>query len=274
MELENTLKLNKNQIIRKNNIINKIKEINQQNSKLPINSKKINNILGGGFYSKKKYILFGANKTGKTQICHQLCVQAYRSFLDTKIQSNKLKNIITYYLDAENTFRPERIKQISEGQKIDYKSVLKTINVSKIMSNSALLLQLKKIKTILDNEKIYLLIIDSLNNYYRVESGHKNTSLSIVKNTFLKILNEISTISNLFNIIVIATAQVFPNFAKNSIISEIPVGIRYINHFCSEFLYLSHIDDKHYAHLVNSEFFPEKKVIFRITNKGIEDYKL
>ncbi len=274
MDLLEILNINNKQFIPKASILKKIKKADETSFFLPLDSKNFTNILNSGFCLNKKYLIYGANSTGKTQICLNLCVQAYKYFITQKEITKKKDFTFTFFLDCENTFRPERINEIATASSLDYREVLKSIKVSKIMSSSALLLKLKEIENQLKINKKYLVIIDSINNFYRAEQGNKETSFYSLKTAYLKVLENIDTLLKNFNIILIATAQVFPNFIKNAIIHEFPVGNQFINHFFSEYLYLSYKEEKNYVHLVNSEDLPEKKVVFRITSQGISDYKI
>lgn len=226
-------------------------------------SRNFDKILNGGFLSKHMYLIFGANKTGKTQICHQMCIQAFK------------QKFGTIFIDTENTFRPERIRELAISQSLDSNNVLKKILVSKILSSSSLLLKLNEVNEILESNKNEIIIIDSINNHFRVESGDKTKPFHQVKNTFLKILEILNDLTKRFNLITLATAQITPNFDDISILREYPVGLQYLNHYFSEYIYLSHKEKEAvYAHLINSSLFPEKKILYKISNKGIEDYKI
>ncbi len=208
-------------------------------------------------------MIFGANKTGKTQICHQLSVQAFK---------NASKVV---YLDTENTFRPERVRELTESRKYSSEKILKNIYVSKIMSNNALFLKLNELDSIIKFNNVKLLIIDSINNFFRIERSDKNLSFLKAKTTYFKILEKINNLTQQFQLITILTAQVAPNFIEEAVIKEFPVGIQYLNHFFSEILYLRYKEsDMVYVHLVNSHFLPERKLLYTITKRGIEDYKM
>jgi len=279
MDISEVLNLEENQYICSNSIINEIHKSKEIKILLPTGAKNFDKILNGGFCSGKTYLIFGANKTGKTQLSHQLCIQAYINFSE-KIKKNKNPSMkSTYYLDTENTFRPERLIELSTAHNLDSSKVLKSLMVSKIMGNSALFLQLNELE---ENLKVFkktnnncLLIIDSINNHYRFDQGDKNLSFNNTKTLFLKILQKIDELTKKFDLITIATAQVASNFIEKSVIRELPVGNIFLNHFFSEYLYLSYKEEnKIYAHLVNSEILPEKKILYKITPKGIEDYKI
>ena len=258
-----TINLKKLFFIGSKKIISGIEKINRDKFKISTGSKNIDDVIGGGFHSNKTYIIFGANKTGKTQLCHQLSVQAYH------------KSFKLIYLDTENTFRPERIRVLAKTQELESEKILKNILVSKIMSNPAFLLKLNEIEDIIKQNNAKILIIDSINNYYRFELSDKEVSSFRAKTRFLKILEKINNLTRKYNLITILTAQVAPNFIENSIIRELPVGLRYLNHYFSEVLYLIRKESgASYLHLINSQQFPEKKTRYMITNNGIEEYKI
>ena len=119
MDLEETLNLKKNQYINSNTIMEKFLENNIEKSLLSSGLSNFDNVLGGGFCPGKMYLIFGANTTGKTQLCHQISVQSTKN------------SKIVYYLDSESTFRAERIREMSIAQNLEPDKVLKNIFVSK-----------------------------------------------------------------------------------------------------------------------------------------------
>jgi len=269
MDLSKILSVLPRQIISSEEIL---RSFNKEFNQMPIlssGSKNFDKVLEGGFKKGLPYLIFGPNRTGKTQLCHQLCVQAYKLFMEEGLKYNIL------YIDTENTFRPERLTELCEAKGIDSNEALKSINVSNIISNSAFLLVLEKIEKLVENIPNNLLIIDSINNHYRSEQGDPEKPYNKVKNDFIEILTRINLLTKNFNCFTITTAQVTPNFLDNAIIQDLPVGNLFINHFFSEFLYLSHKEDnKNFVHLINSLVMPEKRILYKITAEGIEDYRL
>ncbi|TXT55003.1 MAG: DNA repair and recombination protein RadA [Promethearchaeota archaeon] len=237
-----------------------------------------NNILGGGFKKGCVYVFFGENRTGKTQLCHQMCIQAFKHHQLTTSHEKKNSNEITLYYDTENTFRSERIEELAGLNNLHYRNVLNSILVSKIMSNDTLLMAINLAKQKITSHPIKLLIVDSINNYYRSEKGDPSLSFSHTKNIFLRILEEILELTVKHDLISLLTAQITPNFIKNETIKELPVGLHYLDHYFSEFFYLSHKKDNGnknlcYIHLVNSHQNLEKKLLYEVTSHGIVDYK-
>lgn len=213
-------------------------------------------LLGGGFRSKKSYVIYGANSTGKTQLCHQLCVEAFKI------------GIKTIYIDTESTFRPERIKELCSYRGLNEDEVLKTILVASITSNDTLQYKINEIDSILHKSDVKLIIIDTINNYYRLEQG---ISYEKSKNQFIKILRKLNSLTEKYDLISIFTSQVSSSFDRDSNIKHIPVGVQYLNHFFSEFIYLLKINDKNLMHLINSSYLKENKLLYNIAPEGIID---
>ncbi|MHA2180014.1 MAG: hypothetical protein ACXAAH_01180 [Promethearchaeota archaeon] len=272
MSIQEILGIKKRQIIGLSEIEALSKDFKKNQIILPLDQRNFDDVIEGGFYSGKKYIIFGPNKTGKTQLCHQLCIQAYKH-LHQIYGSESFKFI--YYFDTENTFRPERIEELLVPTEFDIDRVLKNILISKIMSNSALLLALKDFEKKIIKAKGGILIIDTINNHLRSDLGNKNLSFQRVRNRFIHILEIINDLTSKYNLITIMTSQVGSNFSNAAIIRELPVGNQFLNHFFSEYIYLSKENrEKNYVQLVNSLSHPEKKVLYEITSKGIHDYKI
>ena len=66
--------------------------------------------------------MFGEFRTGKTQICHTLCVTCQ---LPKSSGGGEGKAL---YIDTEGTFRPERLIPIAERYGIDSNEVLENIS--------------------------------------------------------------------------------------------------------------------------------------------------
>jgi len=272
MCLHEILEIKKSQIITPSQIISITQDQQKNRIILPLGSRNFDDVIGGGFCSKKKYLIFGSNKTGKTQLCHQLCVQAYKH-LNKILGFENIKYI--FYFDTENTFRPERIRELLTPSEFEIHSVLESVLVSKIMSNSAFLLALKDFENAIMKNRGGILIIDTINNHFRSDLGNRSISFNKAKDAFLKIVKKIDELTFKYNLITIVTSQVASNFSEKAIIRELPVGNQFLNHFFSEYLYLSKKNrEMNYVQLVNSLNLSERKLLYKITSKGIQDYMI
>ena len=271
MEINKILKINKHQVLLPKIIIDEFQEIKKKSFKLNSGSRNLNNVLGGGFCSGRKYLIFGANRTGKTQIAHQICLQAFKCVSNIKGIANN--NCDVYYFDTENTFRPERLIELALNAGFENTENFENIFVSKIMSNSSFILSLKNLEKIIEKSHKGVLIIDTINNYYNLEKADKFTSLNKAKTRFIKILELINTLTHKFNLITIVLAQVTSNLNDKMLIPIVPVGYHILNHYFSEYIFLEYKDEnQRYIQLVNSLELPERKLTFKITSSGIQDY--
>ena len=84
-------------------------------------SKNLDTLLQGGIESMSITEAFGEFRTGKTQICHTLCVTAQRP-LD---QGGAEGRVI--YVDTEGCFRPQKLVAIAERFQMNPEEVLDNI---------------------------------------------------------------------------------------------------------------------------------------------------
>jgi len=260
MKFKNFLNTREGELIDLKNIIENSSKVKEGKIKMPTGTDNLDDIFQGGLSSGNIYLIFGASNTGKTQFCHQMCIQ---SIINEKI---------VYYLDTENTFRAERISELAICRNIKPEKILKNIYVSKIMSSSMLIVSLKDIERKLRDHDGGILLIDTINNHFRVDQGDIKSSYIDVKRKFLKTLDLLDLTTQRFNLISIITAQISSNFLNDPLIREIPVGNQFLNHYISEYLYLRVENEKmNSAHLVNSQYLPEKKKYYKITQRGLEN---
>ena len=81
-------------------------------------SKNLDDFLKGGVESQAITELTGEFGSGKSQICHTLCVTAAANNSGGPINS-------IIFVDTENTFRPERVHQIAEARGLDSEEIMK-----------------------------------------------------------------------------------------------------------------------------------------------------
>lgn len=88
---------------------------------LTTGSKSLDTLIGGGMETGSITEIFGEFRTGKTQICHTLCVTAQLPF------SKGGGEGMAMYIDTEGTFRPERLLPIAKRFGLDEAQVLDNV---------------------------------------------------------------------------------------------------------------------------------------------------
>ena len=86
-------------------LLDRRREVQKLSSKV----QSIDDLLGGGFETQALVEVYGAFGSGKTQIGHQLAVNCTMPVEDGGFDGD------VFYIDTEDTFRPERITQMARG---------------------------------------------------------------------------------------------------------------------------------------------------------------
>jgi DNA repair protein RadA len=97
-------------------------------SRYIIGSENFDRFLNGGFETQAITELVGEFGSGKSQICHTLCVaanQLIENSRDNGDEHSTSGNII--FIDSENTFRADRVHQIAEQRGLDPLPILEKI---------------------------------------------------------------------------------------------------------------------------------------------------
>lgn len=123
----------------------------------------LNQLLEGGIESQSITEAFGEFRSGKTQMAHTLCVTAQLPRSQGGGQGKVL------YIDTENTFRPERIKQIAKRFELDAEEVLNNIMVGRAFTVDSLNTLLMKAAGAMVEDTYSLLVIDSIMAPFRVD---------------------------------------------------------------------------------------------------------
>jgi DNA repair protein RadA len=229
-------------------------------------SKSFNDLLGGkGFESQSITEVFGEFGSGKTQIAHQLCVN---------VQLPKEKGGLeghVFYVDTENTFRPDRITQMAEAHELDPKKVLKNIHVARAYNSSHQMLLIDKVKELSKEVPARLLVVDSLTSHFRAEYIGRG-ALADRQQKLNRHMHDLLRWGDLYNGIVLVTNQVSAKPDAFFGDPTRPIGGHIVGHTATFRLYLRKSKgSKRIARLIDSPHLPEGEAVFSVTPNGIED---
>jgi DNA repair protein RadA len=130
-------------------------------------SKNLDDFLKGGVESQAITELAGEFGSGKSQICHTLCVTA------AKGTQGQINSII--FVDTENTFRPERVHQIAEARGLDSEQIMKKVFVCKISNSAQLEALIRNLGKSIEEYKAKIVIVDSIISLHRAEYAGRET---------------------------------------------------------------------------------------------------
>ncbi len=231
-------------------------------------SNSLDELLGGGIETKGITEFYGGFATGKTQIAHQLCV-------NVQLPPNKGLEAIALVIDTENTFRPDRIKQMVTRYKkiISPEKVLENILFVRPRDSDHQILIIEKISNnIIQEKNIRLIVLDSLTNYFRQEYSE----LRKIVQRQQKLNRHIAGLQRLarkFNVAVVVTNQILEKptgLMDKKVIKH--VGGNIVAHGCTTRVFLRKGNgSKRIARLVDSPYLPERDLIFSIDETGITD---
>lgn len=235
------------------------------NPPIPLFSNEINRLLGGGFFSMRIYEIYGEYRSGKTQLCHALCV-SFRN-LSTKSDWPEI-----LYVDTENTFRPERILEIAAARNMNANNLLASITVVKIPNFSTQQIFFRKLFETVRDRHVGLLIVDSFINHFRKEIAEDFERYSVLKNVLIEELRTLTQIRDSFPTCIILTNQVRSQLDTAADSKVRPVADALLGTFASEIIFLRVTEEeKHFFRIVRSLFGPEGEVEFKLGPASLVD---
>lgn len=171
--------------------------------KITTGVKAFDELMGGGFETGCITECFGQYGSSKTQIAHQLSVNAQKSK-----EVGGAEGVVVY-IDTENTFRPERIIQFAKGAGMDPDEVLKNIKVAKAYNSDHQMLLAEKVEDLIkkENLNVRLVIVDSLTAHFRAEYVGRGT-LAERQQKLNKHMHVLSKLADRYNLCVYVTNQV------------------------------------------------------------------
>ena len=140
-------------------LLDRRREVQKLSSKV----QSIDDLLGGGFETQALVEVYGEFGSGKTQIGHQLAVNC------TLPEDQGGLDGDVFYIDTEDTFRPERITQMARGHGLDPDYVLSRIHVARAYNSAHQMLLADEIKRMSKGLNVKMIIVDSLTSHFRAE---------------------------------------------------------------------------------------------------------
>jgi DNA repair protein RadA len=227
-------------------------------------SQNLDDLLAGGIETQAVTEFYGEYGSGKTQICHTLCVSAQLPVDQKGLGGAAL------YIDTESTFRPERVAQIARSRDLDVESILNNIHVAKIYNASHLELIVRAMGSLIQQNSIKLVIVDSIISLHRAEFLGRG-SLSERQQKLNAIMHRLKRVSEIYNVAVIITNQV--QSAPDTFFGDPTkaAGGNIIGHASTYRIYLRKAGQERKAIMIDSPMHPYGDTNFMVTEGGISD---
>jgi len=230
--------------------------------KISTGSKNLNKLLGGGVETGAITECFGQYGSGKTQIGHMLSVQCQLNDPDA----------VAVYIDTENTFRPNRIKQFAEGAGADPDKILKNIKIARAFNSDHQMLLVDKAEELIKQGlKVKLIVVDSLTAHFRAEFLGRGT-LAERQQKLNKHMHALAKLADMYNLAIYVTNQVM---ARPDMFFGDPteaIGGNIVAHNSTYRVYLRRgKKGTRVAKLVDAPDLADNETIFQVTESAIID---
>jgi DNA repair protein RadA len=242
---------------------NEIYEKRKSEYRISTGSKNLDELLDGGIETRAITELYGEYGTGKTQVCHTLCVTVQQSKAEDNISR-------ALYIDTENTFRPERIASIASARKIDPSVALENVIVAKAYNSSHQEVIVQESPNVINLHNIKIMIVDSIVSHYRAEYLGRSV-LSERQQRINRLLHILLRIAETCKIAVVITNQI--QSSPDAIFGDPnkATGGNVMAHTSTYRLYLKKAGKNRIARMVDSPYHSEREILFALNEQGIGD---
>lgn len=234
---------------------------------LSTGSSELDKLLEGGIETGSITEVFGEFRTGKTQLCHTLCVTCQQPVNEGGAEGKAI------YIDTEGSFRPERLQAIAERFNMDPAVALENVAVARAHNSEHQMDLLKMAAAIMAQDRYALLIVDSATALFRTDYMGRG-ELSERQMQIGQFLRQLTRMAEEFGVAVFITNQVVANpdgmsFAKDS---TKPIGGNIVAHASTTRLRLRKgRGENRIMTVFDSPSLPESDASFAISAAGVCD---
>ena len=227
-------------------------------------SSNLDDLLGGGIETGSLTEFYGEFGSGKTQICHCLCVMAQFPKEQGGLDASSI------YVDTENTFRPERLAGVAEIRGLDPDAALRRVTVAKAYNSAHQELIVRELGRVIREKSARLVIIDSVVAHYRAEFLGRAT-LADRQQRINRFMHHLLRMAEVYDCAVVMTNQVMaaPDVFFGDPLR--PVGGHVLGHTSTYRIYLRKASKNRIAKMVDSPSHPERETVFVMNERGIDD---
>ena len=235
-------------------------------ARLTSGSKALDKMLAGGLETQTITEFYGEYGSGKSQMCHQLCIN-----VQLPTERGGLNGSVLY-IDTENTFRLERIVQMAKAAGLEPEQAVKNIIYAEAYTSDHQMFLLENSDEIIKANNIKLIIIDSLTAHFRSEYVGREM-LAPRQQRLNKHMHKLVALSRAFNAVAVVTNQVMAKPDQFFGDAIHPIGGNIVGHTSHTRIYLRRASHGpiRIARLVSSPYLPEGEEILKVTENGIED---
>ena len=163
--------------------------------------------LGDGVITGGVTCILGSSGTGKTQFCFQLALNVQLPEEDGGLSGEVV------FVDSLGTFRPERLAEMASHRGLNIHNILEKIQVVKVRSSQEQIEILPKVRKLLKEKSIRLLVIDTLTDNF-LQYPDKQEKFIRRQSQLAKYLHDLALLALRENIAVVVTNTVRSKFTS------------------------------------------------------------
>lgn len=246
-------------------------------SRYSTGSSNFDTFLNGGFETQSITEIAGEFGSGKSVICHTLCVAAIALMKNDNLDvtnngyTQRASGSIIF-IDTENTFRANRVYQIAEQKNLDPEDILKRIYHCNVYSSEQLELLIDDLPKYVEQYNTKLVIVDSIISLHRAEFSGRGT-LAERQQRLGKMLSKLRRYADIYNIAVVITNQVvsYADGSHPGFDYMKAAGGNIVAHGSTYRIFLRKSGKNRTAIMHDSPVHPYQHVKFSISENGIQD---
>ncbi|CAN6281388.1 unnamed protein product [Urochloa humidicola] len=233
-------------------------------------SRELDKILDGGVETGSITEIYGEFRSGKTQLCHTLCVTCQLP-LDQGGGEGK-----ALYIDAEGTFRPQRLLQIADRFGLNGADVLENVAYARAYNTDHQSRLLLEAASMMIETRFALMVVDSATALYRTDFSGRG-ELSARQMHMAKFLRSLQKLADEFGVAVVITNQVVAQVDGSAMFAgpQIkPIGGNIMAHASTTRLALRKgRGEERICKVISSPCLAEAEARFQIATEGVADVK-
>ena len=234
---------------------------------LSTGSKDLDELLGGGVETGSITELYGEFRTGKSALCHTLCVTCQ---LPVAQGGGEGKAI---YIDTEGCFRPERLVAIAERFGLNPEDVLENVAVAKAFNTEHQMQLLVQASALMAESRHALIVVDSATALFRSDFTGRG-ELAERQQLLGQFLRQLQRLANEYGVAVVITNQVVasPDAMAFAGDGTKPIGGHVLAHASQTRIKLRKgRGEERIARVVDSPLIAESDATFALSAHGVCD---
>lgn len=228
----------------------------------------LDGLLKGGFETGSITEIFGEFRTGKTQLCHTLCVTCQLPLEQGGAEGKAM------YIDTEGTFRPERLVEIAEKYGLDGQDVLDNVSYARAYNSDHQLQLLVEAACMMAEQRFGLIIVDSATGLYRTDYSGRG-ELAARQMHMAKFMRALGKLGQTYGVACVITNQVVSKPEAGASMfgnDKQPIGGNIIAHMSTTRLALRKgRGENRICKVYDSPCLAEGEATFSIQGSGIGD---